>query len=512
MKTVLMRSLSASAILMTLFSVIPASPLAIHAANAQVSVSANINIGTFYDRLGPYGNWTSYHGRYVWLPNNIEDNWRPYTRGHWVLTDDYGWLWVSAEPFGWATYHYGRWGYDPVVGWYWVPGQRWAPAWVAWNRNDDDVAWAPLPPRYGDDDVNLNISIGDVPDYYWQAVPVSAFLSINISNDIIRDRDRVRMVADHGGPQSVRFQNNTVINNFIDPTFVEQRTGKKVDRMQVRPVNSPDQAGKPGGNGGVGIFNPQVNDRGNFQPKKLQNFDQISNDRKQHGFKPLDDKGTPPPPPGQGNAAGNNGDNAGQPNKNGQNGTNVIVPPSAKPGNKAPGNPPAGMGNNNGQSGQPPMLGGKKNRNKFDNNGNPQMPQAGTGNQDNNPPLQQMRKPKQPMNQGQDMGQPKFNGGQKFNGGSKFNNGGGQAQPKMPMRQNKFGQPGMNNGNNGGGFNGGQPKPERMPGMNKNNGQNPNVAPGQGKKNGVGGPPPPPAGRKDKVPCDPNAGACPPAQ
>ena len=45
--------------------------------------------------------------------------------------------WASEEPFGWATYHYGRWGYSDRMGWFWVPGNRWAPAWVAWRQHDD---------------------------------------------------------------------------------------------------------------------------------------------------------------------------------------------------------------------------------------------------------------------------------------------------------------------------------------------------------------------------------------
>ena len=55
-------------------------------------------------------------------------------------------MWVSNEPFGWATYHYGRWGFSNRVGWFWVPGNRWAPAWVAWRSSNDYLAWAPLPP------------------------------------------------------------------------------------------------------------------------------------------------------------------------------------------------------------------------------------------------------------------------------------------------------------------------------------------------------------------------------
>src|SRR5262245_43509202 len=31
----------------------------------------------------------------VWVPNNVPRAWRPYTLGHWVYSDDYGWYWAS---------------------------------------------------------------------------------------------------------------------------------------------------------------------------------------------------------------------------------------------------------------------------------------------------------------------------------------------------------------------------------------------------------------------------------
>ena len=106
-----------------------------------------IDIDTFYDELAPYGEWV-WHPRYgyVWLPEDVSPRWRPYTVGHWVSTDEYGWYWDSQEPFAWAVYHYGRWGYDEDYGWFWVPGDTWAPAWVQWRYSDDYVGWAPVGP------------------------------------------------------------------------------------------------------------------------------------------------------------------------------------------------------------------------------------------------------------------------------------------------------------------------------------------------------------------------------
>ena len=113
----------------------------------SAAAQESIDIDTFYDELAPYGQWV-WHPRfgYVWLPETVSDNWRPYTVGRWTSTDEYGWYWDLYEPFAWAVYHYGRWGYDPDYGWFWVPGDTWAPAWVQWRYSDEYVGWAPIGP------------------------------------------------------------------------------------------------------------------------------------------------------------------------------------------------------------------------------------------------------------------------------------------------------------------------------------------------------------------------------
>jgi hypothetical protein len=124
--------------------------------------------GTFYDSLSSYGSWfeTPNYG-YVWQPGVVRDSaWRPYTRGRWVCSD-YGWTWVSDEPFGWATYHYGRWALVSGIGWVWVPGSEWAPSWVSWRTSGSHIGWAPLPPEtlayrrhHWDSSVDVTFSIG----------------------------------------------------------------------------------------------------------------------------------------------------------------------------------------------------------------------------------------------------------------------------------------------------------------------------------------------------------------
>lgn len=279
-------AIAASGIVLAASTLTLGSFSAVSPATAASTISVDINIGTFYDRLEPYGNWVSYQDQYVFLPQYVDREWRPYTRGHWSYTRQYGWLWVSNERFGWATYHYGRWGYSRDIGWYWVPGRRWAPAWVAWSRGDTEVAWAPLPPRYHDD-LEINITIGDVPDYYWQAVPVSAFLSINLADSVIRDRNQVRTIVQQRAPETVSIQNNIVINNVIPVNDIEKATNIKVKVLEEKPVNNPDAAGKTDANS-VAIFNPIVADSTGARPKNPKKVDEIVIERKAKGIQPAD--------------------------------------------------------------------------------------------------------------------------------------------------------------------------------------------------------------------------------
>ena len=136
-----------------------------------------VTFQNFYDQLSGQGTWiqTNDYG-YVFQPNVNDPNWRPYTYGHWVNTDD-GMMWASDEPFGWATYHYGRWVDLADTGWVWVPGYTWAPAWVSWRDSDDYYGWAPLPPDsevgidYADGDFGFGFHIGDDCDVAYDIGP-----------------------------------------------------------------------------------------------------------------------------------------------------------------------------------------------------------------------------------------------------------------------------------------------------------------------------------------------------
>jgi uncharacterized protein YraI len=213
---------------------------------------------SFYSRLAPYGDWIWLEGQYVWVPEDVGPQWRPYTVGRWAYTDRYGWMWVSREPFGWATYHYGRWGFSRRVGWFWVPGSRWAPAWVSWRQSNDYLAWAPLPPT-PDEGLGISIRVGTIPDYYWQVVPDSDFLSDDLPDRIVRDKRRYDPILRDTRPLgNVTVVNNTtIVNNVVNVTHVEEKTRKKVVVHKVERTKDERRAkhAKPDG-AAIEIFQP----------------------------------------------------------------------------------------------------------------------------------------------------------------------------------------------------------------------------------------------------------------
>jgi hypothetical protein len=294
-KHMFLSTAAASSLLFAIAAIEPAAfslatPLATK-AQAATNIPASIN---FYDELAPYGVWVLYQNRYVWIPEDVDARWRPYSEGHWAYTRRHSWIWVSDERFGWATYHYGRWGHAPYIGWYWVPGRRWAPAWVAWSYDHHDIAWAPLPPSHNDggDDV---ISLRDIPDDYWQAMSLSAFLSADLSSHLFRDRDRVRRVIQRGKSWTVSIEDSIVVNNVITIDNIETQTKQKVVVLEEKAVDNPEAVGRADSNS-VAIFNPEMKEEPDAKPKKVMTVAEFVKAREAKGNPMLATGSTDQPP------------------------------------------------------------------------------------------------------------------------------------------------------------------------------------------------------------------------
>ena len=232
------RGLSAALLTAAVFlSPVPLIATTIPAA-AQVNVSVSFN--TFYDELSPYGDW-HYHPRWgdVWRPIRVERDFRPYQRGYWVNTIEYGWVWNSEYPWGDIPFHYGRWVFDPYDGWLWVPGYVWAPAWVVWRQGGGHVGWFPMPPDpdflAGYDvyrtDWDWNRGHFGYSDWYGPSFAVGLAASwLFVELRYFPQRDYYRYVRPR--TQVVNIINNTVnVTNYV--TVNNRIINRSVDIAQV---------------------------------------------------------------------------------------------------------------------------------------------------------------------------------------------------------------------------------------------------------------------------------------
>jgi hypothetical protein len=200
------------------------------AAQPRVAISSEFRLA-----LEPYGEFRS-HPRWgdVWIPANVGRDWRPYTVGHWVYSDDYGWYWVSDDSeaqWGWITFHYGRWVHDRNLDWVWIPGNQWGPAFVDWRRGRNHIGWAPMPPD------EIIVEVRDDP-IYWDFVPAREFLAPRLVSVIVPVRESeifVRETVIENRTVFVR-ERNFAVNPGISPAIVAAAVGQPVHTFQVRPV------------------------------------------------------------------------------------------------------------------------------------------------------------------------------------------------------------------------------------------------------------------------------------
>jgi hypothetical protein len=158
---------------------------------------------TFRPALDPYGAWVadSTYGT-VWVPNRdvVGADFAPYvSRGHWALTADDDWIWVSDYPFGWAVFHYGRWVWISGNGWAWIPGRTYANAWVVWRVPTAGyayVGWAPMPPTWGWRN-GYAFGLWYSPPLPYVFCPSAYVFDYRVHHHIVRDRHLVHDIAGH---------------------------------------------------------------------------------------------------------------------------------------------------------------------------------------------------------------------------------------------------------------------------------------------------------------------------
>jgi len=203
-------------------------------ANLEISTSVQITAkADFYTPLSAHGVWVDVdsYGR-CWRPGSVAVEWQPYCYGHWVWTD-FGWYWVSDEPWSWACYHYGRWVHHSHHGWVWIPDTEWAPAWVSWRMGGGYVGWAPMSPRVG-----VFASVPASPFFFVEIgrfhepvrpsrVIVNNTTIINKTTVINNMKSETRNFGD-SGPRKV------MINEGPGLAGIEKATGKKVQQVSIQ--------------------------------------------------------------------------------------------------------------------------------------------------------------------------------------------------------------------------------------------------------------------------------------
>jgi hypothetical protein len=214
------------------------------AAPPSVQTDVDGQFGFFYASLSPHGEWIEVEsGLRVWRPFNVPHQWRPYLLGRWVWTD-YGWYWMSDEPFGWITYHYGRWYYDDYYGWVWMPDDVWGPAWVDWRYDDNYIGWAPLPP-YATFSVTVGLRFTTpwvAPVHYWNFVRYRRFGAVIRYRDTAPEEFTRRLISTTRSGLHYGMDHDRIINRGIDRSVIEQRGNLRFSRIDVRDVR--EQSGE----------------------------------------------------------------------------------------------------------------------------------------------------------------------------------------------------------------------------------------------------------------------------
>ncbi|MCP5160028.1 MAG: hypothetical protein H6974_04270 [Gammaproteobacteria bacterium] len=228
------------------------------AAHAGVRV----DFGFFYNELAPYGDWRQIEPyNWVWYPDVTQD-WRPYSVGYWVFTDDHGWTWISTDPWGSIPFHYGRWFYDgDYGGWAWVPGTEWGPAWVSWRSGGGYIGWAPLLPEMRfEHDVKFFSPRQDsrIGRNSWCFVPASRFLSPRMERVILPRPRNVTLIKNTTNVTRYLMIDRRVVNRSIDLGRFERETRTQVVRYRIDETDRPMRGETPVRNGRVVLFRPQI--------------------------------------------------------------------------------------------------------------------------------------------------------------------------------------------------------------------------------------------------------------
>ncbi len=201
-------------------------------AQGQVTISAG-----FRTVLEPHGRFQR-HSRWgeVWIPANRTRDWRPYTVGRWVYTEEWGWYWIEDQPeaaWGTVAFHYGRWVYDDELRWVWVAGNEWGPGWVQWRQGRgqrrDYVGWAPMAPE------GVAVEYVEKPEV-WAFVRGRNFTAPRMAAVVVPQREMTVILRETViVNRTVVVRDRFAVNPGIAPAIIAVAVGRPIRAYEVRP-------------------------------------------------------------------------------------------------------------------------------------------------------------------------------------------------------------------------------------------------------------------------------------
>lgn len=251
-----------SLVLLTCVAMLGLASIQGAAAHPRLHQMAGVTFAVFYDGLSPYGEWIPIGGGiFGWRPIGVAVGWRPYTVGRWCWTD-YGWYWVSDEPWGWAVFHYGRWYYDDFYGWIWIPGYDWAPAWVEWRYGGDYIGWAPLGP-YAIFSIHWGIHYRTrwfTPIPWWSFVHCRYIAAPSVHRYVYQPEHNTRYIGMTRSGGSVRYSGGRIVSRGPEPEYVERKGNVRLAPVTVQDANDAriERIVKDNGRERIEVYRPQI--------------------------------------------------------------------------------------------------------------------------------------------------------------------------------------------------------------------------------------------------------------
>lgn len=210
--------------------------------------------------LGYYGSYSNIPGYgMMWQPYFSGVGWNPFMDGAWSWYPGYGYMFVSAYPWGWTPYLYGNWMSIPNRGWMWQPGgfNSWSPV----PRVSGIALAHPLVAPAGS--VNT-VAVGRGGPVFGK--PVSSMFptrmvlnassaglgiprgSVEGLHQLNREVAKGGAVEVHPGPQFAAISGrNSGTNSGMMPEFGQPRSAP----VSSTPMHSASPAGHSSGGGGV---------------------------------------------------------------------------------------------------------------------------------------------------------------------------------------------------------------------------------------------------------------------